>query len=291
MESGWMHSRPEKSGPAKWFQYLSLDVVIGSLAMGGFACVILQVRPQPLWWFILASSVWIIYTLDHLLDGWKARGSARIERHNFHYNNRRLLLVILLTLSIITAGLSLVFLEKEIIIAALIIVLLSFIYFGIVFFFSKSPGPFLQKEFIIALIYISGIWLGPLFWSAGLPSSEVLLIMAGLFLLAWSEGILAAYFEVDQDLYDGHTSFARLFGRQTTRHFLVILYLLVVIGMLVVLLQSSDLILMSGAIIILVMNHLLLICMRYPSYFAKNSRYKWLGELVFWLPALLIVWT
>ena len=55
------------------FQAFSLDVVIGALAVGLFAIKLLLVRPNPWWWLVLALSVWVVYTADHLIDGFQQK--------------------------------------------------------------------------------------------------------------------------------------------------------------------------------------------------------------------------
>jgi hypothetical protein len=48
---------------------LSIDVVIGSLFCGAFVVKLLDVQPGFAWWIVLPFSVWIVYGLDHLIDG------------------------------------------------------------------------------------------------------------------------------------------------------------------------------------------------------------------------------
>lgn len=50
---------------------------------------------------LLAMAVFLIYTLDHLIDGWKSKGNSGIYRYDFHYKYRRhLIACVLLVLAV-----------------------------------------------------------------------------------------------------------------------------------------------------------------------------------------------
>ena len=62
-------------------------------------------------------------------------------------------------------------------------------YFVLLFLYAKKKPFLLQKELIIAFVYVFGIWLAPLVWHDAIPQTFILLILAVLLLLAWAEGI------------------------------------------------------------------------------------------------------
>ncbi len=262
---------------------------MGALAMAIMATKVLAVEPTPIWWFILASSVWVVYTLDHLLDGWKSKGRASIERHNFHYLHRKKILIVAIPMGLFDLILGILYFEKAVLMVAFTIILTTILYFTIIHFYHKKLQFLIQKEMLIAIIYTMGIWFAPIIWSAESISTPAIALLTASFLLAWSEGILASWFELELDTKDGHCSFSVLFGLKFTTYFLAIVFSLIVLLSLFVLYCSSNMVLLSSAIIILVMNHLLQSCSMYPTYFSKNERYKLLGEAVFWLPALLLL--
>jgi len=47
---------------------------------------------------LLGMAVFLIYTLDHLIDGWKSKGNSGIYRYDFHYNHRGSILFICVAL-------------------------------------------------------------------------------------------------------------------------------------------------------------------------------------------------
>lgn len=71
------------------------------MVLGCLSCSILFLEPNPFkgdkidFLLILMSIVWSIYTIDHILDGYKSRGQSGIFRYDYHYNYRRSLGVIL----------------------------------------------------------------------------------------------------------------------------------------------------------------------------------------------------
>ena len=98
------------------YQVLSLDVVLGSLAVGMFAVKLLDVNPVLAWWFILPCAVWVVYTLDHLVDGFKRKGASSIYRHRFHYQNRWIIIALILIIGATTFVASILYLDQQILI-------------------------------------------------------------------------------------------------------------------------------------------------------------------------------
>ena len=93
-------------------------MVLGALS---FALFFLEAYPmsnqKTLFLSLLSIAVFLIYTLDHLADGWKSKGESGIHRYDFHFNNRKFLLlvcILLLCISgyLIFTNLGLVFIQK-----------------------------------------------------------------------------------------------------------------------------------------------------------------------------------
>ncbi|MCF6170500.1 MAG: hypothetical protein L3J66_05920 [Bacteroidales bacterium] len=268
-------------------QLLSLDVVAGAMAVGYFAIRLLHPVANPFWWFILPFAVWSFYTLDHLFDGFRLKGEAQIKRHRFHYENRRVLGSFSVFFGLTAFVFSLVFLEKQIIRAGLVAGSLVLLYF-LVLSRSGSKNNFLfQKELMIALVYVSGIWLAPLVWYGHLPETVLVLIIFVLFLLAWAEGIMASRFDYENDVHDGHSSFTVLFGKRFTRQFLIILHILIFLLIKLSVFFISTKLQFAALIILAIMNLSLLIITLYPDWFQKYERYRIAGESVFLLPVLI----
>ena len=68
---------------------LSIDIVIGSVAGGIFVVKLLNIQPGFAWRIILPFSVWIVYSLDHLIDGIIYKNSSLTLRNLFYYHYRK----------------------------------------------------------------------------------------------------------------------------------------------------------------------------------------------------------
>ena len=271
------------------FQILSMDVVLGSIAVGIFAIAVLNVQPNPWWWIILPVSVWVVYTLDHLLDGFKKKGESTIYRHRFHYRNRVTLGLLVIILGLGTVILSIIFLEREIVFWGLVLSVFVSIYFGMVYLLDKSRFNHFLKELIIAFVYIAGIFLAPLFWNGGLPSYPTLIVILILLLLAWIESVIISYFDFENDLADGFKSFTVAFGKKGSRKMIITILLFVAVFLVFFIFQSSDQRLKAAMIIELLMSSILLFLILFPENLKKYNRFRWIGEGVFWIPGIIIL--
>ena len=271
----------------KTIQILSIDIVFGAMAVGYFAIHLLGVEANPVWWFILPMAVWSFYTSDHLIDGFKSKEEATINRHSFHYKYRKALGILAALFGLTAFVLSLLFLNRQIIHYGLLIGVAVLAYFVLLFLYAKKKPFLLQKELIIAFVYVFGIWLAPLVWHAAIPQNFILLILAVLLLLAWAEGIMASSFDYENDVKDGHSSFTVLFGKRNTRSFLIVIHILVFLMIKVSIFFISTNLQFAALMILALMNLSLLLITLYPKWFQKNERYRIVGESVFLLPALI----
>jgi len=270
------------------FRVWSLDVVLGTLMVGVFVTKNLQVNPTPWYWVILALAVWIIYTTDHLLDGFKGKNMQPvIYRHKYHFNHKLVLFILVITVSVFTLWAGITFLHSEIVLKGILLFTVILFYFLIVHFIQKQNHFFNQKELLIALAYIAGITLAPLVWNNNSLSTHQIITLSVLVLLAWTEGVQASWFDYENDLHDGHSSFTTTFGKQNTRYFLITLHIVIFLLLKVNLFFTDNWIQFGSILIEAIMNLVLLLMILNPSVMAKNERYRILGEMIFWLPGIL----
>ncbi len=268
------------------FQSVSLDVVIGALAGGIFAVNILMVKPNSWWWPILAMSVWVVYTSDHLIDGFNQKGAASIFRHRLHYQFRYFFMASLFIVSILTLVLVLIFLDTRVLLWGFVIGLGALVYLGFIIL-GRKKGFYFQKEFFISLFYVAGIWLAPLVWYGKALPFTVILTMMIFVLLVWAEGLLTALYEREYDQGDNMQSFCTFYGRQTTRRLIILLLIPSMLLSLGLLLSTPSL--RMEYMLLVAMTALLIVIYLFPSFFQKSERYRTVGELVFWLPFLLLL--
>ena len=269
-------------------QFLSIDIVMGTLAVGYMATKILSVSVNYVWWIILPLATWVVYSLDHIIDSFKNNEASVITRHRFHYFHRKKIIIFVITIGGITLLFSLLYLDTKIIILGFILSIFIGIYFTILYLFRKRKLALLQKESFIAIIYTTGIFMAPLYWYGSLPSFSMILIVFNIFILAWFEGIMISWFDYDYDIADGHTSFTVITGKKLTRRFLIIGHMLVEISTIIVLVITPISIVFWALLITFVMNLILGLIIIFPNSFSKNNYYRLIGETVFWLPALIV---
>jgi len=268
----------------------SIDVVIGSLMMGIFAVRILEVHPPACWYLILALAVWVFYTTDHLLDALKGKNRSTIPRHLVHYTNRHLIIPLWLAATIIAGVMAIIKLDLKIIYGGLLLGGLILAYFIVLFFNRKRFPWLLQKELIIGVIYVTGIWMAPLVWYGSTPSGIIMILMGNMILLAWSEGILLSGFELEEDLRNKHTSFATMFGKRVAGIFVTILLIFVISSDVFLFFYGSYSLTIKVSLIIQTSMSLILFLLQFfPEHFYRHQLYRYVGEFTFWLPGLILL--
>lgn len=199
-----------------YFQWLSLDVVLGACAGLYFFQHLLELTFTPVVYVLMALAVWGIYTFDHLMDARNIDGKASSARHLFHQVNFNTLMIWLL----LVAGTA-IFLAFDFIkfshLMSFGILLGTVIVGNIVFmkFFGKKVT--FLKEISTAAFYTAGITLVPMirFANDGVP--RVFWYFAfGYFLMAWFNLLILAYIDHDSDSRDHLGSIVSVLGLSMT---------------------------------------------------------------------------
>ena len=136
----------------RFINLLSIDVAIGSVCCSLFFSKLFKVSVLPYGFISLGLTVWIIYTVDHLLDAKKMQASATTNRHRFHQQHFQLLL----SLVIVATGINsilLLFIRKPVLITGIVLVILVILYLLI-----QHSLKFL-KEIFVAVVYTAGVIL------------------------------------------------------------------------------------------------------------------------------------
>lgn len=194
-------------------QYLSLDIVLGAVILLRFFSSILSVYPTWSVYVLLGSSVWLIYTIDHLRDASKAENSAR-GRYQFHSKHSKALKVMIGMVLIICLT-CIYYTSPIILVAGSTLVILSGVYLMIQHLLAKWG----MKELYVSIIYTSGILLAP-FVLAEKVMFEVFFL---LFLLTFLNLIIFSWFEKADDEVDGFKSIATTFSDHWLQRVILIL--------------------------------------------------------------------
>jgi 4-hydroxybenzoate polyprenyltransferase len=260
----------------RFLNLLSIDIAIGAIACGVYFAWVLDVHVRPYALASLGITVWIIYTADHLLDAWKVNGRASTERHRFHQDHFRIL-VVLVTIAILIDFILIFFIKRPVLFAGLYMIALVVVY---LLFHNKLT---FLKEFFVALLYCVGVLLPSLTVTDVSLEMKHHILFISFFLLALINLLLFSLFDKKDDEKDKRQSFVTLSGERATRWIIIVL-------------SSANMLLLSYlffkwnetlvVIIPFLMNTALIIIMIFNRWFEKNSRYRLLGDAIFLLPLL-----
>ncbi len=145
----------------QWIRTLSLDIVAGSLA-GGTLFAWLFYAPEAMpwsWWCVLALSVWIIYTADHLLDARRLGADAGTPRHRFHYRHFRALALALFLAATGSLALTVLPLPRPLVLSGLWLGGGALLHLLCAQLAGRIAYP---AELVIAMLYTAGIGFAPL---------------------------------------------------------------------------------------------------------------------------------
>lgn len=262
----------------KYINYLSLDVAVGAMLLS--ASISKFINDTVVWnvAISLSLSVWIIYTFDHLIDARKSNINPSIARHAFHKLHEKKLILVMVFLAFV--GLWLVLkLPPLTIWYGLFLLGVVLGYFLLIYFFKR----FYLKEVLVALVYTTGVFLGPVSILTSSISFEVFNLFFQLLLLALLNLTLFSFIEYDLDAKDNHASLARKIGKGRTA--ILIKTMLIALASW----QFLSLIIFEPTlfqIMFLLMTMILFILYVFKNPLLKNDRYRWLGDAIFLIPAI-----
>jgi 4-hydroxybenzoate polyprenyltransferase len=279
----------------KIFQALSLDIVLGAVMFSYAISLYFQSPVSYSALTCLAIAVWLIYTIDHLLDAKKTGNASAAFRHRFHQQYKKPITVFVVLL--VVAGMAIAcVLPRIILYNGLTGVLLTVIYFMLL-----QNKWFWQKEICIATGYTWGICLAPVCINWGQLSVVQLLFIPQVFLLVFANLLIFSWFDMSNDKQDGHQSMVIRWGEKRAR---IGIILIIIAGVLLSLftmltpffgensplsfgegqgvrLMEATLLLMFGTLWLIFKHH---------TFFRKNDMYRVIGDGIFFIPVLFILY-
>jgi hypothetical protein len=268
------------------FRHLSLDVAAGALGAGFMVAGLLEVSMHWSWYVVLPLAVWVIYTVDHLLDAIRLKEKAHTARHRFHDRNFGVLAVCAAVAALTCIGLALAFLGHKGLYFGLGMGVLVLLHLLLVKFVGERTSPFLVKELGVALVYVLGIWGLPLLVSGRWNDALPWLCIGQFLLLAMTNLLEFSFFEFETDTQDGHTSFVRALGKsRSIRLIRIVLASSALVG-IAVLWQYDGRFVIRVEFIFGLMAAILWLLMQRRDWFAVGERYRVWGDGAFLLPFL-----
>ena len=264
----------------KTLHYLSLDVVVGAVASSWMFWKIPDENgavnlPSIL---ILGICTWIVYIIDRLLDN--LNSEPQDTRHQFHFQHQYYLQIGIIILFFIASILAL-FLPRNIIYFGVALSILILIYFYTLQKKSKSANYQYFKEIFTSFIYSLCV-VGSAF-SAKINLDWQAYLAGFIFFLLVHQSILIFSFYESQ-AYPETKNLAKKLGKTNCTY----LILGVLAFSAISIFFTDNLFLQKIFFTETLMASCSVVIYFFQEKLAKNENYRWLGEMVFWLPLMLI---
>lgn len=250
---------------------LSIDVALGAMCGALFFAKILQVKVLAYGIGSLGLTVWIIYTIDHLLDARRINTQASTERHRFHQQHFETLWRIVAFAVLMDVVLTF-FMRERVLIGGV------FLSGGVMVYLLINRYLKMLKEVLISVLYTCGI-LMPSIMVTSFSVEDIPWVLVFQFVLTALLNLLVfSWFDYENDLRDRTISFVTTVGKRRAVFFIAFLFLLMSVAFLFSPSRGAFVILCIG------LGHALLLSRQ--EYFRKNERFRSLGDALFMLPIL-----
>lgn len=262
----------------------SIWVVVGSFCTYLFIQSLFGLPADYIAASVLAGAMWVIYTVDHVLDGLRSKDRPLARRHRIHWIKRRGLLILSLVVSSVLIYLVLFKLDRVYYPMGFILFFLTAVHFALNHFDHPSAkNRVFIKEVFIALVVSIGFVIMPLFARQTLQPFTLPVLLV-VFFINWSNLLLFSYFDYTSDAKSHFLSAAHVYGREVARK-LSLGILVAALGLEFWLLLKLSVV---HVVILVGMTLVLLIINRFPSFFEKEGRYRFYGDIIYVLPGLIL---
>jgi hypothetical protein len=260
--------------------FLSLDIVLGALASSCFAARLFGVEPGGVWWIILALTVWLLYTGDHMLDASRNKKKVKREMHYFMLKHRKLVIYSLGVVAVVNFMLIINLLEKELFKYALVLAGLVLLFYAMRHLFRKNRILQIPGEFFVMLLYMAGTWLGPaVAYEGDFEAGHGMIALIFLGILLMNLGVISIY-DIKPDKRMGIASLANLIGIKRTSNLIlgtaIAIYLVSLLQFLVFDMDRYS----QYALVLAGMATILLLVLYYPTRFRKQDHFRLAADAV-----------
>ncbi|MCB9262559.1 MAG: hypothetical protein H6607_09315 [Flavobacteriales bacterium] len=264
----------------------SLLVVFGSVSTSFFFGKLFRAQLPFSFYWVLATTIWVIYSIDHILDGNKMKEKATSIRHIIHFEYQKPILAIVAALVVFNAFFTVAFLPIKIVYAGILVAALVIAYFLFVHYFKYLKISWL-KELFVATIACVGMAVMP--GIAGNLSTNIasVFLLICLVFINFTNLILFSYYDYDNDIAGGLKSAATRWGKEKTRNTILYLLTAAFFSFMIWLFSFHQPIKMVVTIPILLMMNTLLIIWLQEERFKENELYRFWGDLIFMFPGIL----
>jgi hypothetical protein len=273
----------------RYLHFLSIDIVLGTLASSCFAAKLFGSNPGTIWWITLALTVWLLYTADHMLDAWKNRKKIERELHYFMMKNRKTMVWSMGVVTVVNVLLIFNLFDQELMKYALLLAGLVLLFYAMRHVFRKNRILKVPGEFFVMILYMAGTWLGPAVALEGdFEAGHGMIALIFLGILLMNLGVISIY-DIKLDSRMGIASMANLLGIKRTKNLLlgtaIAIYLLSLLQFLVFDMDRYS----QYALILTGMTTILLLVLYYPSRFRKKDYFRLAADAVLYMGFLALL--
>ncbi len=272
------------------FCNLSLDVV------GGVICNMLaisygfNINAPKAWYIVLPLGTWLIYLTDHLVDVIRTKEEFPTLRHQFIKKHLTAIITLVVVIIITIAAFTIAYFDKELIIVGICMCALIMIHLLLVRLNPQSKNIINNKEFGVAFIYATCIFIYPLYYSFFSVWFDGAFYLYILFLLATYQSLLlCSIIEFEIDVKMNNTSFIRTIGfaRGTVVFQGITLSSIILLAFITFGLSFYNPALPAFYFLIIAGNYLIFLN---SEKLKPHLFYRKIAELLFWLPVLSLLY-
>ena len=263
----------------------SILVAVGSFSSYLFFSDLFNVKPNYIVASGLSIGLWVIYTLDHLLDGLSIGVNASSVRHREHFLKHKLITRLILSGLLSLIGLSF-WLPETYYNYIVFLCVLTLLHFWINYTLSvRFIALRYFKEVFVAFVVTIGFVITPTFEAqSDINVNQVICVFLFFYLINLSNLFLFSYFDKERDQKDNMITIAQFYGLEKLGG---LIYLGIGVSFIVLVISFMyGHIVGVSFLIFLAMQTTLLGIIIFPSFFRTNDRYRFFGDLIYLYPLI-----
>jgi 4-hydroxybenzoate polyprenyltransferase len=270
-----------------FIRLFSLDIIAGALASLVYSSRVMGIDLPWSYYTVLALTVWLIYTADHLMDGAKTLGKSDSEARNFFYKYKIPIILVFLVILVFTFRLSMYRLDEKIIEFGMAPAVAVVIYLLLNRYYGSAPKWFFIKELWIALIYTLAIWGGPVIHAGDVVNPAQILLIASFFLVIFGNVLIYSIYEREIDIREDNNSLVRDFGIRVAVNTAVFSLSFSILSALSAFIFLHSELIFCMPILLIASSMLLIIS--FPGVFSERKLYGKIADLILLLFLLVLI--
>lgn len=260
-------------------------VVFGSVSTSFFFARFFNADLGPAFYWLLASTVWVIYTMDHVIDGIQSAKSNQSLRHALHYRYRATLITLCSIIVPCNVYLAFRFLSPNLIIAGMLIACFVFLYLLLIPMLKRlKKWPI--KEVLVAIGVSAGMCLLPgLAGKIDWHYSYILLVLA-FTLINFLNLLIFSILDEEQDRVTSMPSIVQSLGNAKSKDMANSLVVLTFFVMGFWLYSYHGIEKRYVIVVLMLMLNVLALILLKREYFSRHDLFRFWGDSIYLIPGL-----